>query len=312
MPRGKAADTNVANIVLDQKIIQSAMLSSLITEKINYKSIVPNEYNKYTMDKIEELADAIETFGLMQPLVVKPVGDGKFLLISGHRRYEAIKILIEKRQLSQFNEINCVITKDDENDTVTNLKLHISNILNRELSEFDKMIAIADLRELNKAAISEGIVLKGRMREIISTQVGLGGTQVANYLKVADEADNELKLALKNKVMTLTEVLDAINNPRPKAEAAGGGTVTVPEGADGAGSAVNVLNQVKDKNNIGRPRQFVETVKVPQNKLAKLEEAWDMFKAACYEIDSQVFYSLVSKFEKKFDKHLKFMEGIDE
>jgi len=164
--------------ILNAESILNSMRPSKSPKKINYKQIIPNKHNKYTVDKIEELADTIETLGLMQPLVVKPIDDKTYLLISGHRRHEAIKLIVESRGQEQYANIDCIIEDSVESETVSNLKLHISNITNRELSEYDKLNAISDLRDLNRAAIQEGVPLKGKMKNIIADQMGLSATQI--------------------------------------------------------------------------------------------------------------------------------------
>jgi ParB family chromosome partitioning protein len=44
-------------------------------------------------DDILELAQSIETLGLINPITVKPVENGFYEVVTGHRRYEAVKRL---------------------------------------------------------------------------------------------------------------------------------------------------------------------------------------------------------------------------
>jgi len=318
--------------ILNVESIQNSMRPSKTPKKINYKQIIPNKHNKYTVDKIEELADTIETLGLMQPLVVKPIDDKTYLLISGHRRHEAIKLLVEGRGLEQFANIDCILEDSVESETVSNLKLHISNITNRELSEYDKLNAISDLRELNKAAIDEGVPLKGKMKNIIADQMGLSPTQIQNYLTVIDKADDEIMAGLKNKVLTLTEALELIKKPIPPAYTAPQTPETSTPQNDNIDevndehaaddhvndehvtpSAAEVYNSVQNKpeSSDTEPEEILK-FKVPEVKLTELMEAWTAFKKACDVIGSKNLYMLVSKFETKFDKQLTLMEGVSE
>ena len=54
---------------------------------------------------IQELADSIETNGLINPILVKPIGNGKYEVVAGHRRYEAVKRL-------GLPHIECNITEE--------------------------------------------------------------------------------------------------------------------------------------------------------------------------------------------------------
>jgi ParB family chromosome partitioning protein len=58
-------------------------------------AIRPGKYQPRTrMDEksLQELAASIKTQGLMQPLLVRPVGGGKYELIAGERRWRAAQI----------------------------------------------------------------------------------------------------------------------------------------------------------------------------------------------------------------------------
>lgn len=77
-----------------------------------------------TMPSIIELANNIKTQGLLQPVVVGPVGaDGKRLLVAGYRRYEA-------HQYLKADKIFCVI-RDDLTDHHTLLLMNFQENLQR-------------------------------------------------------------------------------------------------------------------------------------------------------------------------------------
>ena len=67
------------------------------TEIIPLDSIVVNEDNIFndcdSEESIEELAHNIEENGLLHNIVVTEIEDGKYLLISGERRFRAMKHL---------------------------------------------------------------------------------------------------------------------------------------------------------------------------------------------------------------------------
>lgn len=79
-----------------------------IRKSVHPSMLVPNELNKYNMrrdEEYEELVKAIKKDGQLHPVTVKPENeDGKYVIISGHRRLAAAlelgldKITIEIRQ----------------------------------------------------------------------------------------------------------------------------------------------------------------------------------------------------------------------
>ena len=113
------------------KKVSSKLVLLAIYEKIDYQKLIPNEHNIYHIDEkdIQDLADDIEDNGLLQNLVVKPLEDGNYLLVAGHKRYNAIKELVENRDLDKFSSIYCYILDKNESEEETLLKLHTTNLL---------------------------------------------------------------------------------------------------------------------------------------------------------------------------------------
>ena len=57
--------------------------------------IEPNPYQprmSFDSEALQELADSIRTFGLIQPITVRRKGEGKYQIISGERRYRASRL----------------------------------------------------------------------------------------------------------------------------------------------------------------------------------------------------------------------------
>ena len=77
-------------------------------QKIRVEQISPNPNQaRINFDKagLVELAESIKATGLLQPIIVKPVGN-RFQLIAGERRWRA-------HQLSGFSEIDAIIRNSD-------------------------------------------------------------------------------------------------------------------------------------------------------------------------------------------------------
>lgn len=66
-------------------------------KQISYYDLVPSEDNFYSMQEIEELKTAIELAGrVLDNLVVTPLEDGKYKILSGHRRHRAVGMLLDE------------------------------------------------------------------------------------------------------------------------------------------------------------------------------------------------------------------------
>lgn len=91
------------------------MLKVLEVSKIISVKNIRNEHDK----DIAELADSINRQGLINPITVMSVSGGKYRVIAGHRRLEAVKRLglphIECQVLESMSEKDIVLTQLAEN-----------------------------------------------------------------------------------------------------------------------------------------------------------------------------------------------------
>ena len=62
--------------------------------------------------KYKQIAASIAYLGLVEPLVVSPIGDGKFLLLDGAIRLDILKVRNEL-------EVRCILSTDDEGIPIT-------------------------------------------------------------------------------------------------------------------------------------------------------------------------------------------------
>ncbi len=127
-------------------------------------------------EALEELADSIRAQGVMQPIVVRPIGNDRYEIIAGERRWRAA-------QLAELDVIPAVI-RDVSDDTALALAV-IENIQRENLNAVEEAMALkrlGDEFELTQQQIADA--------------VGKSRTQVANLLRL---------LALDPEVQTLLE-----------------------------------------------------------------------------------------------------------
>ena len=77
-----------------------------IIKEIPINLINDNPYNERSMnhEQISVLADSILHDGLLQPVVVYKTADGRYTLLSGHRRKAACQLIIKDSILTKINE----------------------------------------------------------------------------------------------------------------------------------------------------------------------------------------------------------------
>lgn len=100
----------------------------------------------FSDDALCELADSILSVGLIQPITVRPAGNGKrgYIIIAGERRWRAYGILL-KRGHRRFGSIECHIRKD--RGAEVRLKQIAENMIRVDMEPMDEARAFAELRD---------------------------------------------------------------------------------------------------------------------------------------------------------------------
>lgn len=135
-------------------------------EKININDIIQDKEQPrkiFDEEQIEALASSIEKFGLLQPILVKKIGD-KYQIIAGERRYRACK----KLDLINID----VIVKNDENTAEIAL---IENIQRENLSPIEEASAILSLKEKKNYTHEELSRILGKTRVYITNKLRILG-----------------------------------------------------------------------------------------------------------------------------------------
>ena len=127
-----------------------------VTRIIALKDIDPSKDNpRKTFDDetLKELAASIAEQGLLQPIVVRPVGK-RFEIVAGERRFRALK-------LNKAAEALCVVREGDDDATTRALRI-VENLQREDISaaeEADGLLALhqIDPKKWNATAIGRAI-----------------------------------------------------------------------------------------------------------------------------------------------------------
>lgn len=162
-------------------------------EYVDIEKIRKNKNNFYEINDIDELVEDISINGLNHNLVVRPIENGLYELISGERRYTALSKLVERGK-DRFKKVPCKIS--DLNDLDSEIVLIQANAQSRELSDADKLKQIERLTELYNIKKSKGEKV-GKIRDRISKDTGLSPAQVGRYSAISKGLIKELKEILE-------------------------------------------------------------------------------------------------------------------
>jgi len=168
--------TNRKKTVLGRNL--SSMLSQTTLQQVQRESrdelrnlpldmIQPGRYQPRSVfdeDKLAELADSIRAQGVVQPIVVRPVGDDRFELIAGERRWRAA-------QLAGIADIPAVVR--DVPDEVSVAMALIENIQREDLNPLEEATALRRLIDDFQMTHQEAADAVGRSRAAVSNLLRL-------------------------------------------------------------------------------------------------------------------------------------------
>lgn len=153
---------------------------------IDINEIHPSKLNRYPIEDIEKLAESIERNGLIHNLLLSKLNDEseyKFEILSGERRYAAIKYLIENGS-KQFEDGIRAKVIDSSDDIEKEILLIEANEEVRNDDPARRRQMILRLEELYKLkAEKDGSDLRTISKDI-ANQVGIGERQVQRYRAV--------------------------------------------------------------------------------------------------------------------------------
>ena len=158
-----------------------------INEEIDKKDIVhiklsdirPNKNQprkEFNEDRIKALSDSIKNFGVLQPIVLKPVENNTYMIIAGERRYRA-SILAGKEEIP-------AVIKDIPIKDIMEIAL-IENLQREDLNAIEEALAYKSLIENYKVT-----------QEELSETVGKSRPHITNTLRL---------LNLQNKIVKMIE-----------------------------------------------------------------------------------------------------------
>ena len=156
----------------------SAQQSEL--QKLPIEWLKPGKYQPrkdMSQDALEDLASSIRSQGVIQPIVVRQVGEQSYEIIAGERRWRA-------SQLAQLDVIPCII-KDVPDEAAVAIAL-IENIQREDLNAMEEAIALQRL--LSEFELTH---------QQVADAVGKSRASVTNLLRL-NQLNDDVKLLLEH------------------------------------------------------------------------------------------------------------------
>jgi ParB family chromosome partitioning protein len=158
-------------------------------DKIEARDNQPRK--KFEYAKIKELADSISNNGLLQPIIVSIIDNGKYRIIAGERRWRACKIA-----------------------KITDIAVIIKNLSDKEIIEV-ALIENIQREELSSIEESEGLerLIKefGYTQEELAEKLSKSRSHIANLLRL-NQLPKSIKDKMNDKLLTMGHARCLINH----------------------------------------------------------------------------------------------------
>ena len=175
----------------EEKLKDDDVLKNLKITEVEPNREQPRK--NFNQEALEELAESIKEYGLIQPIVVTEK-DGYYCIIAGERRWRACK-------LAGLEEIPAIVREDDERKN-KEIAL-IENIQREDLNPFEKALGIKNLMESYNLT-----------QEEVAKKLGKGRSTIANSIRVLNLEPRVLELAKQGKISEAhCKLLLAITDP---------------------------------------------------------------------------------------------------
>ena len=193
------------NTLIPSAPIPDAKMEDIAEMTLSINEIEPNPdqpRNQFDEDSLQELADSIQQYGVLQPLLVKKK-DGYYEIIAGERRWRAAKI-------AGVDKVPVIVRDFDENEIVE-IAL-IENIKREDLSPIEEALAyqrlmkehhlkqdqIAEKVSKSRAAITNSLrllKLDPRVQDMLEEE--MISTGHARALLAIHDGDLQYEIAVK-------------------------------------------------------------------------------------------------------------------
>ena len=169
---GRGLDAIFLENTLETTQNKENTINTLKISLVDPKSDQPRKY--FDKEALEELSDSIRENGLLQPILVREYGEGRYQIIAGERRFRACK-------LAGLTEIPAIVLERDDK-AAAQIAL-IENIQREDLNPLEEALAYKSLKEEYDMT-----------QEELSERIGKSRSAIANSIRLLDLPDEILTM----------------------------------------------------------------------------------------------------------------------
>ena len=174
---GKGLDALFGPTPEEEQMQENDTLKNLKVTEVEPNRDQPRK--NFDQEALEELAESIKEYGLIQPIVVTKK-DGYYGIVAGERRWRASKI-------AGLTEIPAIIREDDEK--INSAISLIENMQREDLNPYEKALGVRTL-----------IDNYGLSQEEVAKKLGKGRSTIANIVRILNLEPRVLEMAKEGKL----------------------------------------------------------------------------------------------------------------
>lgn len=172
---------------------------------IDVDNLIPSNENFYQVD--DSLKQSIELAGVLQPLLVDRLDDGKYKVLAGHRRRLAVLSLIEEGK-EERRYVPCVCKEENVTDR---LAIIMANRF-REKTDWEKMMEIIEVEKMAQE-LKQDYGVEGRTRDVTARIMGISQAQIGRYKAIHKNLNKGLMEKFKDGILGFSVVSELCSLP---------------------------------------------------------------------------------------------------
>ena len=267
------------------------------THMISVYNLIPSDENFYSTENVEDLKQSIElNGGVKQNLIVTNTENGKYRIISGHRRHKASMELTEEGK-KEYEKVPCIIETELDKDK-EQLLLIMSNSTTRILTDYEKTKQAELLKDI-LSNIKKKENIPGRTREIIADILNTSPTNIARMESITKKLTPELKEEFKKENIGITKAYELSKKTEEEQK----------EALDEYKESGDIKLESKKENKSEVPAAVIEK-EDKQEQTESLKNNYEKIKSMTIEQMAEFLYIHLSK--KGLKKTLEWLQEIGE
>lgn len=158
--------------------------------------------NRYSKEDMDDLTESVKNFGVIQPLIVRPIGDEKYEILLGHHRKDAAK-------RNKLQTVPCIVKELDDDQAES---FFLDSNLQKGVEKFTHSEKAELIYRRNEVLKNQGVRTdlmsdeEKESRENINDEFHLSSSTIKRYLRIYKLTDDWKQMLDRGSIAIRTAV----------------------------------------------------------------------------------------------------------